>query len=491
MEQVIADPDARICRTIAHTLMNRVGSDRFDRYFRDAARLELEGETLTVRVDSPFYKDWLIARFAQPLLEAAREVTGNPRLTLNWSAEPPSAADPSETPHNPAPTADDPQPRRAGRPAPQSRRAGAASRSLWRSGSNASLRHRLDEFVVGPGNRIPLEAATRLADLRSDPGYRLLFIHGRCGVGKTHLLQGIAQRVAESSSHDKPRVWYATGEAFTNEYVASVRTGRIEAFRKQIRALDLLCIDDVHFIAGKSSTQSECLHTLDALDLGGARVALASDAHPRQIENFSERLRSRCLSGLMLELTSPDRETRMQMIESMARMRGFLLQHDAVQIIEQSSGPTARDLEGVLTRIDAVRRLTTLDGLVSAALVRSVIDSASTFKPRRPIRAELIVDVICRELGIDRAEILGPGRHKRLVLARSLAAYLARELTTQSYPEIARALGRPSHSSVITACQRFTRQTAETITPSVGADLVGMTHADLCSRLRSAVVQAA
>jgi len=201
-------------------------------------------------------------------------------------------------------------------------------------GSRASARrfYRFEDFVVGPSNRLAYNAAVSLA-CEDDAlvSTRLLVLHGPCGVGKTHLLRALS--CAYASRRGEPSVRTVTAEGFTNEYVESVRTGKIEAFRKRYRSIGLLCIDDVHFVAAKPGTQSELMHTLDQLGLRGSRVVLVSDEHPRLIKQLSAPLRSRFSSGAVVGIDSPDDELCRALTERFARERGMGFAGPAVDAI--------------------------------------------------------------------------------------------------------------------------------------------------------------
>ena len=172
----------------------------------------------------------------------------------------------------------------------------------------------------------------------------MVFIHGECGVGKTHLLQAACQRHLDlNPSH---AVRYTTGEQFTNEFLAAMRAAALDEFRARIRKLDLLAIDDIHFLASKTATQSEFLHTLDAIDFSGARVLLASDEHPRLIKRFSQSLVSRFLSGMVVRIDAPDRSTRLSLIRRLAATRSLPLSPAAEEMIVSRCMGSVRELEG-------------------------------------------------------------------------------------------------------------------------------------------------
>jgi len=349
----------------------------------------------------------------------------------------------------------------------------------------------LDEFCVGPTNRLAYAAALRLAE-QPEEFSGPLFLHGPCGVGKTHLLQGIARRLVErgvGGAGGRPaRVRYVNAEDFVGEFTLAIRKNTTDRFRAKYRKLDLLCVDDVHLIAGKPATQQELVQTINATELASGRLALASDTHPRQLGHTSDALVSRFMAGMVVKVDLPDAALARQLVAKIASRRGVPVLAAAVERIAEyaaraaagsrngaASGvggiPTAasaccsvRELEGMVLKVEAVwRLLPELAGApvgvlaVERALGEERADALRT-SPRRPPRGDEVVAAACRVLGVSPSEFMGRGRHKRVVLARSIAATLCRRFTTLSYPEIARAMGRPNHSTVITACQRLARQ---------------------------------
>jgi chromosomal replication initiator protein len=331
---------------------------------------------------------------------------------------------------------------------------------------------RLEDFVVGESNRLAFAAACRVVDIDDGHGLSVLFVHGECGVGKTHLLQGICRRSIERTGRPGS-VRYVTGEQFTNEFIAAVRTNTLDAFRARMRKLDLLAIDDVHFLSNKVRTQSEFLYTLDAIGLGGAKIVMASDDHPRHIKRFNQALVSRFISGMVVKVDRPDRCTRLELIRRLASVRSLSLNDAAVDTIAGQCVGSVRELEGAITRLAAVTTLLHephVNGTnghapaaggneaIGALLAQQVIGNHVTGGVGTHIKLHGLIDVVCERLNVARTDLTGSGRHRRVVLARAVVAYLSRELTTHSYPEIAQALGREYHSTVHTADQRLRKQ---------------------------------
>jgi chromosomal replication initiator protein len=305
--------------------------------------------------------------------------------------------------------------------------------------------------------------------------------------------------------HPRGRVLYITGEAFTNEFVMAIQNGSMNAFRRLYRNVDLLCIDDLHFVAGKEATQIELLHTLDAIGVDRARIVMASDAHPRAIRKFSDALVSRLVAGAVVRLDAPDLDLRTRIVASIAAARGLELAPGAARLIAENGGGgdqvSVRDVEGVLMQVEAVFRLlpdlANGDGCIGAAIVQNALDmrrqggGRSAGRRSRPIGVESIMAVICRELEVELSDFLGSGRHRRVVLARAMAVYAARELTTRSYPEIAVAMRRPNHSTVVSAFTRCAKQVQDKQIVRGGGKYDGLTMGELADRLIEQVLREA
>ena len=249
---------------IRSLLGERLGSRRADMWFDSASTVSVEGGKLAVEAESSYAADWIRKNFGGDLRAVSQEALGRDDFELRVKETP--ATNIIDAPARSTATSDpsDNPPLRA--PLHTRHRTTEA----WR---------RLEDFVVGPSNKMAFESALNFATTHSIGN--CLVIYGSCGVGKTHLLQGLCRRRRESRTQQ--RVRYVTAEQFTNEYIQSVRNGTIDAFRARVRRVDVLAIDDVHFLAGKTATQNEFLHTLDAVQLAGSQVVLATDEHPHLV----------------------------------------------------------------------------------------------------------------------------------------------------------------------------------------------------------------
>lgn len=474
-----------ISTRIASRLEQSVGARRYAMWFDRSARFDYCGDDRTLRVAVPnqFVADWIGRNFGGELQQAAADELGED-VSLQVEVEPSHFADADASRTTARVTTPS---MAAAAPAPA-----RASVDSDRATPVHRLRHRLEDFVVGPSNELGYAAAERLADDDGQHGHPL-FIHGGCGLGKTHLLQGVCRRVLEQQPD--ARVLYTTGEQFTNDYITAVRSNKLEAFRKRIRQLEVLAVDDVHFIANKQATQQEFLHSFDQIELGGARVVLASDSHPKLIKQFSEALVSRCVRGLVVPIRQPDAATRIRLVEVLAERRGLPLQPSVARSLGQRSTGSVREIEGLLTKLAAVVALARQNGQrvpnpIGHALVDPLLDGEeAAHTPARPVRFEQVLAMVAEELNVTPQQVLGRSRHRLVVLARSLAIHLTRQLTPMSYPEIAAAMDRGNHSTVITAAQRVQKQIAEDEMIHLPPEMEPITLSELVDRLRRQIVR--
>jgi chromosomal replication initiator protein len=388
------------------------------------AGIELEDGVLQVATASEFEADWITRRFSKDLDALAVEV-GAAAAHVHVQVRQEVASIPGER-----------------TPPEQSRRAARPRRQF----------HDLDDLVVGASNQLAWTAARTIVDDPTANHLSPLFIHGDCGVGKTHLLQGICARFARQNPGSPMR--YMTGEEFTNEFIRAVRHSQLEQFRRSMRRLHLLAVDDVHFVAGKVRTQDEILHTLDAIRLGGARIVLASDAHPNVIKRFNTALASRCTSGMLVQVEMPDEPLRRAVLERVSVVRGLTLTPAAIDAIVAQCPHSVREIHGLLARVGALKAMRQIGGPVSGADVAEAT-AEGRLAIRRPVTIDAVMAATCALLGLEKADLGGSGRARRVVLARGLIGVLARELTTASYPEIAMAMGRRTHSSVHASVKRM------------------------------------
>ncbi len=478
--------------TIAGAVRTHLGAERYSRYFVLPWTMSAGG-WLEIPVASPLLAQLCQQHFMPVVTKAAREAAGLIDLPVRFVVVAPEVPvnhvnsvmqNPGfATPATEQATAESRLARHLPPPAPAGSQSAPAAQAqqapLARGGRSTSRQHggaspatntpryRIDQLVIGPGNRMGADAIGRVG-LRNGEGLSVLALHGACGTGKTHLLHGAVESLRAARPNATSRL--ITGETFVNEFLASLRGKSVEQFRRSLRGLDLLCIDDADFLAGKSATQIELQHTIDAITSRGGSVVITSTVHPGKLSDFSPALVSRLSGGLCVAVLPPDDQTLQRLVRVLAARRGLVIEEQAIPVIMASAGPAGkhvniRDLEGVLTKLDAVSRLLdtapTRSGnhrIVGLVAVQKALGHSAPRDTRRAVRMEEVIRTVCFELSVSATELAASGRHPRVVLARALCTAIARRLTDLSYPEIARSIGRPNHSTVITAHQRLTGQ---------------------------------
>lgn len=420
---------AACCEQIRQCVQERIGENRFRTWFEDAS-FSLEDEVLVVQIANHFAGKWIAANFLDDLYATARELLGQgERVDVRIVVAGPE----TQAGERPSATAGGP----VRRPRSQSRRPPAFSSSA------------LDDFVVGPCNAMAFSAASTLART-GGRAFRLVVIHGGVGLGKTHLIQGVCGAIRRGDATVECR--YITGEEFTNEFISAVRSGRIEQFRSRFRSVDVLAIDDIHFLAHKKATQEEFLHTYNALDVGGGSVVLTSDCHPRTIATLSEPLIDRLISGMVVSIDAPDLATRREILARMARKRNQTLPDEVLDFVATHVTRNIRELEGAFHTLIAYAALIhariTLD-VARTALRDRFVQTSPGVQPRD------IEKIVVQHLGVSTEQLRSRSRDRTVSLARALAAFLMRRHTDLSYPEIGRALGKKNHSTVLMAAQRM------------------------------------
>ncbi len=418
-----------------------MGPQRLNVWFKNATRFTVTEDYLRVSSPNQFVGEWIERHFGDVISEAAREVTGR-EFTLCFAIDPTLAKGLGKK-----------QPDRqvdfvANNPE-------RLAREQRRSGGHASastLKGRLEDFVVGQSNRMAFAAASHVVESPANQ-YNPLFVHGGCGLGKTHLLQAICN--GWKQRHDQLRWRYVTGEEFMNDYVYSVRAHEMDAFHSRYRKLDALIIDDVHFLANKRATQEEFLHTFKAIDAAGKQVVLASDAHPKMIGHFSDSLVSRFLSGMVVRIESPDLNVRADVLRQRAKRLKVDIPDPVIISIAENFRANIRELEGALLKVVAHAQVTGQPLTLSLA-ERAIRDLVRQTAP--VVMLSDIESVVAIFFGLAPADLHTSRKSRTIALARGIAMYLARKHTDMSFPEIGRFMGNKNHSTVILACRRISKK---------------------------------
>ncbi len=313
-----------------------------------------------------------------------------------------------------------------------------------------------EHFVIGPSNHFAHAAALSVAETPA-AGYNPLFIHGDSGLGKTHLLRGIAHYVRSHYSHYKVR--YVSTETFLNEFVQAIRTNTQPEFKLRYRTNDVLLIDDIQFMEGKEGLQEEFFHTFNELHQNNKQIVLSSDRTPDAMPTLEERLRNRFKSGLTTDIQRPDLETRLAILRKKAESRTIEIPNDVFTFIAENITQSIRELEGALIKVTAYASLTRqpLDLRLAGFVLADLINSSQ--KP--PVTAARIIELTAEMFNFDIEQITGGSRRRPLVDARQVAMYVVRNMTDLSFPDIGRAFGDRDHTTVMHAVRKIEARMGE------------------------------
>ncbi len=311
-------------------------------------------------------------------------------------------------------------------------------------------RYTFDSFIVGSSNRLAHAACSAVAEHPAQ-AYNPLFLYGGVGLGKTHLLHAIGNLVLDTNP--EINVLYVSSEKFTNDLINAIRRQNTEEFRMRYRNIDVLLIDDIQFIAGKEGTQEEFFHTFNTLHGAGKQIVLSSDRPPKAIVTLEERLRSRFEWGLIVDVQSPDLETRTAILRAKGESLNVHVPDDVIDFVAHRIQSNIRELEGSLNRVVAFANLNRqpISVDIAAAALSELLDTSR----RQRISNDAIVDAVAKFFGIDLKVLKGRGRSRNIVVPRQIAMYLMREETDSSLMEIGVELGGRDHTTVLHGCDKI------------------------------------
>ncbi len=426
-------------RRVLGSLGERLGKAEIERWLSDVQLLSIQGDVAILSIPSRLHREWIVTRYEKAICaELAvsrcqfelREVD----LDQIFSDPPsPTSGQSAPTPRKPAPELPSAKPSEI-----------HASRPLVLKPD-----YTFEDFVVGPCNRFAHAAARGVAD-RPAIAFNPLFLHGRVGLGKTHLIQAVAHRLLE----DEPNlnIVFLSCEQFVNHFIQALQAGDINSFRQRYRAADVLIVDDIQLLANKARTQEEFFHTFNELHNAGKQIVLSSDSTPQDIPSLQERLVSRFKWGLVAEIEPPCFETRVAILKQKADVGGIELPQDVANLVAEHVPNNVRELEGTLTRIRAMASLTNRP--IDFALAREVLASSSLIRARS-IRIDDILETVCRHFSSSVSELQSKKRTQSVVFPRQVAMFLARRMTELSLGEIGGYFGGRDHSTVVYALEKI------------------------------------
>ena len=420
---------------INEAIAQKVGQQRYKIWFKNSTRLMIEGNYVKVGVPNLFIGGWIENHFAPQIATAVSEVTQKSTKVI-FTIDPELFGTQRR--------------RQLDSQAEFLAKTANPTRQQRRNipPRETNLRLKLENYVVGPSNQLAYNAARTVAK-EPRTHFNPLFIHGGCGLGKTHLLQGICN--AAVKSRDDIKFVYLSGEEFTNQFVLALKMGKLEAFRQRYRQTDLLIIDDIHFLASKKATQEEFLHTFNAIDSASKQVVMASDAHPKMIGQLSDNLVNRFISGMVVKIEPPEFATRCAILHQRAKAINKVIPDPVIEYIADNLCANVRELEGALLKVVAYASLSSSQ--IDLNIAREALeDHIARTDPI--VHLSDIEAAVTTFFGITPADIHSSRKTRTISLARSIAMYLARKHTTMSFPEIGRFMGNKNHATVILACRK-------------------------------------
>jgi len=414
----------RLWRAAIGQLQLELAKPTFDTWLRDTWAVSYEDGVLVIGVQSAYAKDWLENRLYALIQRVLSETAGR-TVSVRFVVR-----------RNETVVQED-----VGLLGEQA----SPQKRTWRGVGEGDLiklnsKHTFANFIVGRSNRLAHAGSLAVAE---NPGtsYNPLFIYGGVGLGKTHLLHAIGNRVLE----DEKRALYVSAETFTNDLIKGIRTRMTEEFRAKYRTTDVLLIDDVQFIVNKERTQEEFFYTFNELYQENRQIVLSSDRPPKAFVGLEERLRSRFEWGLTADVQPPDLETRMAILKAKGESQGLDLPIEVVEFIAQRFQTNIRELEGALNQVLALSRM------MGYPLAVATAERALYNMMRTPVELTIdqVLDIVAAYFGLRVDDLKGPRRTKKIAFARHIAMYLARDLTDMSLPQIGRSLGGRDHSTIL------------------------------------------
>lgn len=422
-------------------LESNLNPQHFNTWIKPLKLVKLEQDIIILEVPNRFVLDWVRDNYAKLIKDILTDLSA---ISYSLQFEVAGFTEKPDLPQHQATTLPFAERKNSSLPANEQE-----------NGLNLNRKYTFDEFVSGSSNQFACAAALAVANNPATT-YNPLFIYGGVGLGKTHLVNAIGNFALKKSPG--ARVCYYTSEKFMNELINSLRYNRMDEFRNKFRSMDILLIDDIQFIAGKERTQEEFFHTFNALYESHKQIVVTSDKFPKEIPGLEDRLRSRFEWGLIADIQTPDVETKQAILEMKAEQNNIDLPEDVASFLANSVCSNVRELEGYLIRIGAYASLTSTP--INLQMARDVLKDILIEK-NKELSIEEILKRVSIHFNVKISDIKSSRRHKAIVLPRQVAMYLARQLTSASYPEIGEKFGGKDHSTIIHAINKIEKLAAE------------------------------
>jgi chromosomal replication initiator protein len=404
----------------------KVGNNILELWFRPIKLSQMKEQQATIDIPNRFFKDWIEDNYPDLIAEAVEGIVGYPVMVRYRMAE-----------------KIDPVVKKTDMRL-ESRRQRLASRGI-----HLNPKYTFESFVIGPSNQFAQAAAKAVAEA---PGrtYNPLFIYGGVGLGKTHLISAIGNAVIDKSP--EIIVIFVSAEQFTNEVVSAIRHEKMGELKEKYRNVDLLLLDDIHFIANKTQTQEEFFHTFNALYEKQKQIVISSDRPPKEIGAVTDRLRSRFSMGLIADIQPPELETKMAILLKKAEIQKINISEEVAYYLASKVKSNIRDLEGYLIRLGAQASLTgkPIDKEMAKTILRDLIE-----EDEKPVTVDHVQRIVCEHFALKLTDMKAKKRTKEIAMPRQIAMYLSKQLTNLSLSDIGKNFGGKDHATVIYACKQI------------------------------------
>lgn len=415
----------------------KISKANFTTWFHDTGIADFNNGCVTICVPNTFTKSWMEKKYNSDIVKTIERITGKPVKKIEYKVE--SMKNIQEQECTPTQTQTEQQHIIPSIPSYQNNR-----QVIGQFGLN--VKYTFSSFIVGKNNELAHAAAQAVAD-RPGEAYNPLFIYGGVGLGKTHLLQAVGHRMLERNPDLK--ILYVSSEKFTNEFISAVKEGRAKEFKDRYRNVDLLLIDDIQFIGGKEQTQEEFFHTFNELHQQGKQVVLTSDRPPKAIPSLEDRLRSRLEWGMIADISPPDMETRLAILQTKCQEKNFPLSSEILMLVAEAVQSNIRELEGALNKIIAFHNLKNTEP--TKETIRSILSTLENKSIKKTRTPREIISEVSNYFDISIDDIIGKSREKKLSFPRQIIMYILRNELKMSYPAIGAELGGRDHTTAMHA----------------------------------------
>ncbi len=408
-----------------------VSEANYNTWFKDAFLVKIDSGVAVVGVPNTFIKEWIINKFQNLILKSLRDKENSIKSVSFIVAKIDS--------------------KKVGKKEKENEKRNTAIpviELLTNKDSNLNPKYTFDNFVIGPFNELAFAASQAII---KQPGviYNPLFLHGNTGHGKTHLIQAIGNHLKSISENLK--VFYLTSEKFYSEFLGAVQNNKVALFKEKYRKYDVLIMDDIQFLSKKEKTQEELFHLFNHLYENNKQIIFSSDKHPSFIPNLEDRLKSRFSQGMIVDIPSPDHESRTEIIRKKSGLLGVFLEDGVIEYLASNIEGNIREIEGVLNLITCQAKIKNKSVTIND--VKEILKNSS--KPKKMISVQDLVKIVADFYGLDPAAIIDKTRRKEVVKPRQITMYILREDFNISFPTIGEKMGGRDHTTVIHSCEKI------------------------------------